>query len=67
MKDNSDKWAQERYMRQLSHGDPHGMEDARALAASRRFPLLLGAAGSGRMELSGDGAELKTLGQDRKV
>lgn len=56
-------------MRQLSHGDPHGMEDARALAASRRFPLLLGAAGSGRMELSGDawGAELKTSGQDRKV
>jgi len=54
-------------MRQLSHGDPHGMEDARALAASHRFPLLLGAAGSGRMELSGDGAELKTSGQDRKV
>lgn len=54
-------------MRQLSHGDPHGMEDARALAASRRFPLLLGAAGSGRMELSGDGGELKTSGQDRKV
>lgn len=56
-----------RDMRQLSHGDPHGMEDARALAASRRFPLLLGAAGPKRRELSGDGEELKTLGWDRKV